>query len=307
MQRTNRKIGLMLLLGIIVLSIAAPAAFAKKPWEKIEIPELNEVKMPEYKRVELENGMILFLAEDHKFPLIQLNATIDAGGFYESADKIGLAPMTGTVMRSGGTATRSGDEIDELAEARGLSVETSIGASSGSASLSAMVEDTDLGIELLADILRNPAFPEDKIKLAKEQMKAGIARRNDQPQGIAQREAMKAVFGSDHPMARHSEYETIAAIGRQDMVDFHNDWFHPDRMYLVIIGDFNSDEMIAKITAAFDGWEKATKPLPADPEMPAFPRTVNIVDKDDLTQSTVFMAHKGIRADDSNYAAIQVA
>lgn len=307
MQRMNRKIGLMLLLGIIVLSVAAPAAFAKKPWEKIKIPELNEMIMPEYKRVELENGMILYLAEDHMFPLIQLNAIIDAGSFYEPADKIGLASMTGTVMRTGGTATRSGDEIDELAEARGLSVETAIGASSGTASLSAMVEDTDLGLEMLADILRNPIFPEDKIKLAKELMKAGIARRNDQPQSIARREAMKAVFGPDHPMARHTEYETIAAISRQDMIDFHNDWFHPDRMYLVVIGDFDSDEMIAKITAVFDGWEKATKPLPADPEIPEFPRTVNIVDKDDLTQSTIFMAHKGIRADDPNYAAIRVA
>jgi len=296
MKHLNRKFGLMLLLGIIVLSSAAPSAFAKKPWEKIKIPELNEMVMPEYTRVELENGMVLYLAEDHKFPLIQLNAIIDVGSFYEPADKIGLASMTGTVMRSGGTATRSGDEIDELAEARGLSVETSIGASSGTASLSAMVEDTDLGLEMLADILRNPAFPEDKIKLAKEQMKAGISRRNDQPQGIARREAMKAVFGPDHPMARHPEYETIAAVSHQDMVDFHQDWFHPDRMYLVVIGDFNSDEMVAKITAAFDGWEKATKPLPADPEIPAFPRTVNIVDKDDLTQSTVFMAHKIGRA-----------
>ena len=170
-----------------------------------------------------------------------------------------------------------------------------------------MKEDTDLGLELLADILRNPVFPEDKIKLAKEQIKASISRRNDEPQGIARREAMKAVFGPDHPMARHPEYDTVAAVSQADMVAFHADWFHPDRMYLVVIGDFDSKEMIAKIETAFAGWEKATKPLPADPEMPDYPRTVNVVDKGDLTQTTVFMGHKGIRADNPNYAGVQVA
>jgi predicted Zn-dependent peptidase len=250
--------------------------------------------------------MILYLAEDHQFPLVELSATIDAGSIYEPADKIGLASMTGTVMRSGGTTTRSGDDLDELVESRGLSVETWVGQSSGGAYLSAMKEDTDLGLELLADILRNPAFPEDKIKIAKEAQKAGISRRNDEPTGIARREAMKAVFGADHPMARHAEYATIAAVTQQDMIDFHSDWYHPDRMYLVVIGDFDSQEMVGKIEAVFAGWEKATVPLPPDPDIPDFPRTVNIVDKDDLTQSTVFMGHKGIRADSPYYAGVQV-
>jgi len=98
----------------------------------------------------------------------------------------------------------------------------------------------------------------------------------------------------------------VAAVTRQDMVDFHADWFAPDRMYLVVIGDFDSHEMVGKLEAVFAGWPKATKPLPADPEIPDFPRTVNIVDKDDLTQSTIFMAHKGIRADNPNYAGVMV-
>ena len=306
MKQMNRTMVTMLLvLGFVTLAVA-PASLAKKPWEKIKIPELNEIKMPAYERVELESGMILYLAEDHKFPLVELSATIDAGSIYESADKVGLAGMTGTVMRSGGTKTRNGDDLDELVESRGLSVETWVGQTSGGAYLSAMKEDTDLGLELLADILRNPAFPEDKIKIAKEARKAGISRRNDEPMGIARREAMKVVFGADHPMARHAEYSTIAAVTQQDMIDFHSDWFHPDRMYLVVIGDFDSQEMVGKIEAAFAGWEKATVPLPPDPEIPDFPRTVNVVDKDDLTQTTVFMAHKGIRADSPYYAGVQV-
>jgi len=307
MQRMNRKMGFALLLVLLLVVSVAPAALAKKPWEKIKIPVLNEIKMPAYERVELDNGMVLYLAEDHKFPLVELSATIDVGGFYEPAEKAGLAVMTGEVMRSGGTSTRSGDEIDVLVESRGLAVETYISKTAGGAYLSAMKEDTQLGLELLADILRNPAFPEDKIKLAKEGQKATISRRNDDPQSIARREAITVIFGEDNPMARYPEYDTIAAVTRQDMIDFHGTWFHPERIYLVVVGDFESDDMVAHIEAAFAGWEKGTTPSPADPVIPAFPRTVNVVDKDDLTQTTVFMAHNGIRADDPNYAAIKVA
>ncbi|RKZ19883.1 hypothetical protein DRQ50_01215 [bacterium] len=305
-MKTMKRTGRVLLVAALLLTVAASAALAKKPWEKIKIPELNEITMPEYQRVELDNGMIVYLAEDHEFPLIQLSATIDVGSIYESEDKLGLASMTGSVMRTGGTTDRNGDAIDELVEARGLAVETWIGQTSGGAYVSAMSEDLDLGLELLAEILRKPAFPADKIKLAMEEQKAQISRRNDDPMSIARREAMKAVYGDDHPLARHPEYDTIASCTQADMLAFHADWFHPDRMYLVVIGDFASADMVSRIETSFAGWERATNELPADPEIYDLPRTVNVVDKDDLTQSTIIMGHKGIRADDPNYAGVMV-
>ena len=262
--------------------------------------------MPQYERVVLDNGMILYLAEDHQFPLLELSATVQVGSIYEPQDKIGLASMTGTVMRSGGTTTHNGDQIDEMVEARGLAVETWIGSTDGGAYLSAMAEDAQLGLDLLADILMHPAFPEDKIKLAREEQKAEISRRNDDPMTIAQREAMVAVFGEGHPLARYPEYDTVAAVTRQDMLDFHDAWFHPDRMYLVVIGDFRTADMVEKIRTAFSGWPQASVPLPPDPEILDLPRTVNIVDKDDLTQTTIVMGHKGIRADSPYYAGVTV-
>ncbi|MBK8165475.1 MAG: insulinase family protein [bacterium] len=297
-----------LMLGMIVLATAGAAQAApKKPWEKIPIPALNQFTLPSYERVVLDSGMVVYLAEDREFPLVELSATIDVGSIYEPAELLGLASMTGTVMRSGGTATHAGDAIDEMVEARGMAVETSIGQTEGMAYLSTLTEDAGLGLELLADILRNPAFPEDKIKLAREEQKAEISRRNDDPMTIAQRESAKVVFGTDHPLARVPEYETIARITRQDLVDFHGRYFAPDRMYLVIVGDFDAKDMVAKIEAAFAGWPRAAAPRPADPEIPDFPRTVNVVDKDDLTQTTIFMGARGIRASDPHYAGVQVA
>ncbi|MBM4130311.1 insulinase family protein, partial [bacterium] len=287
---------------------AGPAQAApRKPWDKIPVPALNRFTMPSYDRVALDNGMVVYLAEDHELPLVELSATIDVGSIYEPAELVGLAEMTGSVMRTGGTARHPGDAIDEMVEARGMVVETGIGQTEGTAYLSALTEDAGLGLELLADILRNPAFPEDKLKLAREEHKAEISRRNDEPMTIARREAAKVIFGADHPLARVTEYETIARVKRQDLVDFHARYFAPDRMYLVVVGDFEAKDMVAKIEAAFAGWPKAAAPLPADPEIPDFPRTVNVVDKDDLTQTTIIMGARGIRASEPHYAGVQVA
>ncbi len=306
MTRFLHRMALGLLMALVALSLAAPAAQAKKTWEKIKVPVLGEVNLPEYERVELDNGMVLFLTEDHEFPLVELSATIRVGNIYESVDKVGLAGMTGSVLRTGGTEAMSGDEIDELVEAKGLRLNTWIGQTSGGAYLSALTEDSDLGLELLADILRRPIFDPDKIALAKEEQKASISRRNDEPMSIVRREAPKVLYGEDHPLARHPEYDTIAAVSRDDMIAFHEEYFHPDRMYLVVIGDFVSAEMVSKIEELFGDWPQADTPLPPDPEIPDLPRTVNVIDKEDLTQTTVLLGHKGIRNDDPNYAAIVV-
>jgi zinc protease len=297
----------MAALLVLLAANLVTVAHAAKPWEKIKVPPLNEFQMPAYERVQLKNGMVLYLAEDHFLPMIELSATIRGGSVYEQADKVGLAEMTGSVLRTGGAGTRTGDDIDQLAEARGLNVETWIGETNGGAYLSVLKEDTDLGLGLLADILMRPQFAEDKIDLAKEEQKAGIARRNDAPMSIAMREGMKVLFGPEHPLARHPEYDTIAAVTRADMVAFHEMFFHPDRAYLVVVGDFQTKDLIARIEKAFAGWAPASRPMPPEIAIDALPRTVNAVSKDDLTQSTLLLGHKGIRNDDPNYAGIVVA
>ena len=315
MTKFNHKAAVALLLaGVLLLAGCAGTGgygkagkTAQKPWESFEYEPLGEINLPDYQRVELDNGMILYLAEDHELPMIQLSATIQAGAIYEPGDKTGLASITGEVLRSGGTSNHSGDEIDEIIEAMGARVETWVGASSGGAYMSALTEDADRALDILADILMHPQFDPDKIDLSKNQHKATISRRNDEPMSIAFREFTKMIFGPEHPFGRNEEYDTIGSITRDDLVDFHADYFHPDRMWLVVIGDFDAEAMAGKIDAAFKGWEKASKPLPPDPEIPALPRTVNIAAKSDLTQSTVLVGHKGIRNDHEHYAGIQVA
>ncbi|MBA4377724.1 MAG: hypothetical protein C0395_03580, partial [Gemmatimonas sp.] len=296
------------LLLLAAATLASPALAARsKPWEKIKTPALGEIRLPDYQRVQLDNGMVLYLAEDHELPMIELSATIRAGQIYEPEGKTGLAALTGEVLRTGGTASWSGDEIDERMESLGAMVETYVEGYTAGAYLSALTEDADQALAILAEVLRSPRFAEDKLDLAKTQHKAGIARRNDEPMSIARREFSRVILGPDHPLARNEEYDTLGAIARQDLVDFHADWFGPDRTYLVVIGDFDAAAMTGKIEAAFAGWPAARRPLPADPVVPDLPRTVNVAPKADLTQSTVILGHKGIRNDDPHYAGIEVA
>jgi zinc protease len=111
--------------------------------------------------------MIIYLLEDRTLPLIEGSVLVRTGSQYEPADKIGLASLTGQVMRTGGTTTKTGDELDEMLEKVGASVETYIGTTSGGAQLSVLKEYIDMGLSVLADLLKNPAVVTIKSSLLK--------------------------------------------------------------------------------------------------------------------------------------------
>ena len=123
--------------------------------------------------------------------------------------------------------------------------------------MSVLKEDVDTGLAILADVLMNPAFRQDKIDLAKIQRAPAIARRNDNPGGIASREYAKLIYGPDSVYARHTEYATIDNITRDDLVAFHRKFYHPNNVMLAVWGDFDTEQMVAKIKEAFKDWPKA--------------------------------------------------
>ena len=275
-------------------------------YKHLKYPKLGDIEVPEVRQATLANGMRLFLLEDHELPLVNVSVMIRAGSVYEPAEKIGLASITGEVMRTGGTESRAGDEIDEELEAIAASVETGIGLNSGSASMSVLKGDLDKGLSILADVLMNPAFREDKIQLAKMQVGSSIARRNDSVGAVAGREFDKLIYGADSVYARHAEYATIGSITRDDLVDFHRKYFGPNNAMLAVWGDFNTKEMIEKIEQVFEKWDKIDLQLPRVPEVKYdFRKTVNVVRKDDVNQSNVYMGHiGGLRSDPDFFSLI---
>ena len=285
-----------------------PQAWAQKHYTEINYPNLNEINLPEVERVELDNGMILFLVEDHELPIVNLSARIGVGGINQPADKIGLASITGSVMRTGGSQNMSADEIDITLESIGASVETNIGTTTGTASMSALKEDVDTVLPIFADVLMHPAFPDDKIELAQVQQKSGIARRNDNAQSVAFREFNKLIYGAESPFAAQTEYATIEAITRDDVVAFHQQYYHPNNTMLAIWGDFEAEEMINKIRATFSSWPKNEGfQRPDKPNVDYnFDYSVNFVPKNDVNQSVVLLGHLGGQRDNPDYFALQV-
>ena len=276
-------------------------------YKSLEYPKLGDVEVPEVRQMTLANGMRLFLLEDHELPLVNISVRIRTGSIYEPAEKIGLASITGEVMRTGGTASKTGDEIDEELEAIAASVETGIGLNSGSASMSVLKRDLDKGLSILADVLMNPAFREDKIQLAKMQAGSSIARRNDSVGAVAGREFDKLIYGADSVYARHTEYATIGGITRDDLADFHRKYFGPDNAMLAVWGDFDTEQMVKKIEKAFETWERVDLQLPEVPKVRyEFRKTVNVVRKDDVNQSNVYLGHIGGLRSDPDYFALIV-
>ena len=295
---------LVILLGLSGLSCSQEHA---RDYKQLKYPKLGEIEIPEVKQVTLANGMRLFLLEDHELPLINMTALIRTGSVYEPADKVGLASITGTVMRTGGTTSKTGDEIDEELEQIAASVETGIGTNAGRASMSVLKEDIDTGLAVLADVLMNPAFREDKIGLAKISHRSSIARRNDQPFSIAVREYTKLIYGPESVYARHTEYATIDNITREDLVAFHKRFYHPNNMMLAVWGDFQTEQMVTKIKEAFKGWEKADVELEPVPQVTyEYRPTANVVRKEDINQSCIVLGHIGGMMNDPDYHALVV-
>src|SRR5438552_3732777 len=235
-----------LLLSAVLVFGLTPAVFGQSTqptWKKIPIPKLPEFHPQEPKRIELQNGMVVFLQEDHELPTIDAIARIRGGSRAESAAKVGLLSLYGEVWRTGGTKTQTGDQLDDYLEIRAAKVETDGSADSTTISLSCLKEDFTDVFKVFTDLLHEPEFRADKLELAKREMDDGISRRNDEASAVARREATKLAYGKDNPYVLEPEYATAAAVTRQDLVDWHGKFVYPNNMILGIVGDFDSAQM----------------------------------------------------------------
>lgn len=304
----NKNISALLALGAVLLALlAAPLAAQKGPKGPFDFPKLNPLKNPPVTQLTLKNGIRLFLIEDHRFPTIDMQGLFFASSAFEPAEKAGLAALTGTVLRTGGTKKMPGDQIDRELETMAAAIETSITDESGSIYASILKEDVDKVLPIMADILRRPLFDQEKIDLAKIEARTAISRRNDDIGQIADREFIKLIYGAQSPYARHSEYATIDAISRDDIVAFYKSYFHPDNMWLAVWGDFNSKQMIRKIEAVLGDWPASGLKRPALPEVSyEFKSTVNCIEKTDVNQSNIVVGHIGGLLSDPDYAALSV-
>ena len=267
--------------------------------DSLVYPELNPVRIPELREEVLDNGLRLYLLEDKSLPIIQASVRIHGGSYLDPTDKFGRAYLTGTLLRTGGTQKWTSDELDELLEGIGASVETNIDIVAGSLSLFMLSSYTDLAIEVMAEVLRRPRFDENRFKQAMIGYRSSIARRNDSPTSIGSREFDKIIYGPASVYARHTEYKTLDAISIGDLKEFHGMVFNPENIQVSIWGDIDADRIVELIKKHFADWPKGKKPLAAFPGVDyEFVSSVAYVNQPEASQSNVYIGHLGGRYSD---------
>jgi zinc protease len=268
-----------------------------------------EFTPPDPERVVLENGMVVYLLEDHELPLVNLTATMRTGAWLDPAEKIGLAAVTGTVMRTGGGGSLSAEQVDDELEQFAGDVSISIGRQSGSATLDVLSKDCKRGLQIFAGLIRAPAFEPARLEVAKLQAIEGIRRRQDSPGSIVSREFVKQLYGPDHPTARESTIESIGRITRDDLVAFHGKTVHPNGIILGVTGDFQKAEMLAMLRAAFGDWKKGDVPELKIPEVPQHATQkpiIRFINKE-TSQTHLRIGHLSIKENDPDYVALTIA
>lgn len=287
---------------ILVLSALVNA----QEWTKIPIPKLPAFRPQEPKRIELPNGMVIFLQEDHELPFIDMSARIRGGSRVEPANKTGLVSLYGEVWRTGGTKSQTGDQLDDYLEIRAAKVETGGNADSTTIGLSSLKEDFNDVFKIFADLLRDPEFRADKLELAKREAADSISRRNDEASEVARREAGKLAYGKDNPYVREPEYATVDAVTRQDLVDWHNKYVYPNNIIVGVAGDFDPAQMEAKLRAAFGSWGKGPVVKPPDIQFTPAKPGYYLIKRDDVNQSSIRMVTLGITRKSPDYYPIEV-
>jgi zinc protease len=277
-----------------------------EPWKKIPIPPLHAFKPELPRRVVLDNGIVLFLEEDHELPLIDGFIRIRGGSRDVPASKTGMISLYGSTWRTSGTATHPGDQMDDILEAKAAKVETSGALDSTSLHWSCLAPDFDQVFGLATDLLLHPAFNQDKLTLAKRRAESGIVRRNDDPGEIASREAFKLIYGATSPYGREPEFATVEAVTLADLSQWHDSTLSGSNMIIGVVGDFNSADMERKLRAAFSSIPRGKIFITAEQTFPGPRPGVYLVEKHDVNQSNAMLVGLGTERSNPDYYALSV-
>lgn len=318
------KLSLLLLASaVLVCQPSAPKpAVAKAPpakpgapagqlqigaWKNLKFGKLADVQIPDIEVATLKNGIKVYLLENHSLPFISGVALVRTGTLLDSKEKTGLADIAATVVRSGGTKTKSGDQIDEQLENIAASVESSVSGDSATVGFNCLKENLDEVLGVFFDVLSQPEFRQDKIDLIKTQYRSAIARRYDDADDVARTEFEAALYGKDTPFGSEVEYETLDAITRQDLMDFHKHYYHPANLVLTVSGDFDKAAMKARLEQVLGGW------APSGGVTPKFPQVTHKAkpalyfgEKKDVNQTYLSIGHLGGLFSDKDYPALEV-
>ncbi len=282
--------------ALLAVLLAACSGIPRHP-DRLRYRELHfDVPDPDAMRVPLPGGAAAFLLEDDALPLVDLQVFVRRAS-HDPQGKEGLGAFTGSLMRTGGTKSRGPAEIDEELEFLAAEVSVSVDETHGSASLSVLSKDLDRGLEILLDILREPAFQQEKLDILKAQTLEALRARNDSTASIEDRESDLLFFGPGHPASRRPTRASVESIQREDLIDFHAKSFAPRNFIVAAAGAFRKEELALKLGAAFRNWpHRGGEPVSMPGETPQPRPGVYCFHKEgkNINQGRVAAGHMGI-------------
>lgn len=277
-----KRIFSIILLGLFVTGLFAQVDRSTPPAAG-PAPKIN---IGEYKKFKLPNGLQVFVVENHKLPMVAYSLTLDLDPIFEG-EAAGYTSLAGSLMRSG-TKTRSKAQIDDAVDFIGATFNTS---SQGMYARSLKKHSNTL-LEIMSDVLMNPAFPQEELDKSLKQMNTAIQADKDDPGTIARNVAQTLRFGANDPYGELITEKTLENITVDKLKNYHQSYFRPNVAYLVIVGDITLKEAQAQAKKYFGKWKKAPVPknffeLPKSYEQPK----VAIANKDGANQSTIQVTH----------------
>ncbi|HEV7632690.1 MAG TPA: pitrilysin family protein, partial [Steroidobacteraceae bacterium] len=260
-------------------------------------------------RATLSNGLKVVLVERHEAPIVQLQLLFTGGAGADSQARSGTTAMT-LDMLDEGTKTRSALQISARAESLGATFAFGSNGDFAFVGLNALTARLPESLELYADILINPAFPESELPRLKQQMISGIRQRKTDPVGLATRLQPGLVYGADHPYAVFNRVteDDVAGLTPASLSAFYKRWFRPDLATLLVVGDTNLAHVMPLLEQRFAAWKAPPEPAPtltvANVPRQTRPR-VFLVNRSGAEQSTIVAAHVAQARADPDFIALR--
>ncbi|HET6374015.1 MAG TPA: pitrilysin family protein, partial [Candidatus Polarisedimenticolia bacterium] len=264
-------------------------------------------KLPPYTSVTLDNGLRLYVVEDHALPLVELEVIVGAGASNDPAGKEGVASMVAGLLRKG-AGSRSAREIADAVDFVGGSLSAAAHQDATRLDAEFLSKDLNLALELLTDILCRPAFDQDEVDRIKSETLSELKGMKENPGLLASRRFIELLYRG-HPYGHPSSgwESSVASITRDQIRAFYAAHYAPDNSLLVAVGDFKTQEILEALKKRLSGWKgsvpKSELPVPK----PSAARAVYLADKPDATQSQIRIGGIGIRRSDPDYIPMQVA
>ncbi len=289
----QRSIVTLWLAAVLALPLAAASETIPARPEQLEFGALSfDVPDGDGFRHTLESGVVVYVAEDHTLPLVNVGITLRGGAFLEPADKVGLSALTATMLRQGGTSGLSAEELDEKIDFLAANISSRAGSTRSNASLNCISPVLDEALGLFFDMLRTPGFQQDRLDVEKDNMLEEMKQRNDDARSIHSREWSWLMFGEGFYSSRRATQAHLDGISRQDLIDFHGRTWRPENMLIAVSGDVDTEAILARLEAQLGKWEGSATEVPWPPPLPTHTPAPGIYHAEkDIPQGRVHIGH----------------